>query len=232
MNLCLKLQSPEDYKIFAAGFPYGKLGMDLLDPCKSYHHHLAASALSTPSHDISQCRSVHIHTPNEAAIRLALNILNALPSQDVCDRLLDRYVVFEDLITHKPTLTFAHKSLRDTYGPYLTAPKDPKKPSFVSEKMCRNAFCLPGDSPTKNRHTWLVSFTGDNFRWEILGMLVALFGLAAISLPDWDPLLTSQDESRNDRRKFACDFPIDNDTDWLDWLNNADWTKGSMGDFG
>lgn len=28
------------------------------------------------------------------------------------------------------------------------------------------------------------------------------------------------------------DFPIDNDTDWLDWLNNADWTKGSMGDFG
>lgn len=178
--------------------------MELLDLYKIYHYFLAPSALSTPSHDISQCRSVHIHTPNEAAIRLGMNILNALPSQDVCDRLLDRYVVFEDLVTHKPTLTFAHKSLRDTYGPYLTAPKDPKKLSFVSEKMCRNAFCLPGDSPTKNRHTWLVSFTGDNFRWEILGMLVALFGLAAIPLPDWDPLLTSQDESRNDRRKFAC----------------------------
>lgn len=35
-------------------------------------------------------------------------------------------------------------------------------------------------------------------------MLVAMFGLGAISLPAWDPLLAAQDQSRNDRRKFAC----------------------------
>lgn len=35
-------------------------------------------------------------------------------------------------------------------------------------------------------------------------MLVAIFGLGAISLPDRGPLLAAQDESRNDRRNFAC----------------------------
>lgn len=34
-------------------------------------------------------------------------------------------------------------------------------------------------------------------------MLVAIFGLGAISLPDRGPLLAAQ-ESHNDRRKFAC----------------------------
>ena len=37
-------------------------------------------------------------------------------------------------------------------------------------------------------------------------MLLALFGLAVISLPDWDPLVVSQDQSGNDRRKVACDM--------------------------
>ena len=35
-------------------------------------------------------------------------------------------------------------------------------------------------------------------------MLVAFFGLATIKLPDWDALSKYQDQSRNDRRKFAC----------------------------
>lgn len=61
MNLFLKLQSPDDHQIFAAGSPYvekcpngflgptsysaiflehqGKLKMDLLNPCKSYNQH-------------------------------------------------------------------------------------------------------------------------------------------------------------------------------------------------
>lgn len=28
------------------------------------------------------------------------------------------------------------------------------------------------------------------------------------------------------------EFSTDGDTDWLDWLNNVDWTKGAWGDFG
>lgn len=133
-----------------------------------------------------------------------MNILNALPCQDVCERLLDRYVAFEDLVSHKSTLKSAHKSLWDTYGRYLQSPKIPGKLSFVSEIFCRIAFCLPGDDTPKNRHTWLASSTGDHFRWEILGVIVAIFGTAVTSLPDWDPLLATQDASRNERKRFAC----------------------------
>jgi len=28
------------------------------------------------------------------------------------------------------------------------------------------------------------------------------------------------------------DLPLEDDTDWLNWLNNVDWTKGSWADFG
>ena len=101
---------------------------------------------------------------------------------------LDRYVLSEDLVSHKQTLMFAHKSLWDTYGPFLTAAKDPGKLSLVSGKLCRNALCLAGNKMPKNQDSWLASLTGDRFRWVMFGMLLALFGLAAISLPAWDPL--------------------------------------------
>ena len=199
MNLWLELQSSDDDQILAAGSPYvekclngfldppansaifsdhlGKLGMDISDPCKSYHHHhqLATIELPPPSRKIHEFYNVNMLTPNEAALRLAMTILNILPSQDVCESLLDRFVVFEDLVSHKPILKFTHKSLCDTYVPYLTAPKDPGKLLFVSGKFCRNALCLPGDHTPKNGHTWLASFIGGPFEWEILGVLVAIF---------------------------------------------------------
>ena len=28
------------------------------------------------------------------------------------------------------------------------------------------------------------------------------------------------------------DPPVDDDTDWLEWLSNVDWTKGNWADFG
>ena len=28
------------------------------------------------------------------------------------------------------------------------------------------------------------------------------------------------------------DLPLEDDTEWLQWLNNVDWTKGSWADFG
>lgn len=44
--------------------------MDLLDPCKSYHnhhYHPIGDSLQSLPHDINDCHSVYIYTPNEAA---------------------------------------------------------------------------------------------------------------------------------------------------------------------
>lgn len=70
--------------------------------------------------------------------------------------------------------------------------------------MCRNAWSIPGGELPKNQQEWMIWVTGHDFRWALVGVFIAMFGLAAISLPDWYPLFKSQSEHRNDRRKFAC----------------------------
>jgi len=188
----------------------GKLDLGVLDPCKSYHKDTDNTSLCAFPHDMSFSHDVATHAhevdtqaPNAAAIRLGINILNALPSQEICERLIERYDVFEDIVSHKATIKITHRSFWDTYGPYLTEPKDPAKLSIVSEEMCRNAWSMLDTELPKNRVEWITWVTGRDFRWELLGVLIAMFGLAAISLPDWDSLLESQSERHNDRRKFA-----------------------------
>ena len=222
-NLPLHLQDSDGYEIFAAGSSYvekcpngflgptsysaiflehqGKLGIELLDPCKSFHKGSNGPQLC---HDISVPHNVSNHTPIAAAIRLGVDILNAIPSQKICEQLLDRYPVLGDVVSHAPTIRFAHQSFWSTYGSALKEPRDPAMLSVVSEELCRNAWSLLGANPPKGRQEWVSSFTGHCFRWEIVGVLLAMFGLSAMSLSDWDLLLTSQDENRSDRRKFAC----------------------------
>ena len=36
----------------------------------------------------------------------------------------------------------------------------------------------------------------------------------------------------NRETDVPLDRPIDDDTDWLEWLSNVDWTKGNWADFG
>lgn len=222
----LPLEHQNDYEIFAAGSPYvqkcpngflgptaysaifleqqGKLDLGLLDPCKSYHKHANGAGHGRLSHDISVPHDVAAHEPNAAAVRLGTNILNALPSRDICERLIKRYDVFYDIVSHKPSIKVNYKSFWDTYGQCLAEPKDPAKLSIVSGEMCRNAWSMLGGELPKSRHEWITWVAGHNFRWEMVGVFIAMFGLAAISLPDWDPLFISQNEHRNDRKKFAC----------------------------
>lgn len=144
------------------------------------------------SHDVAtHADEVDTQAPNTAVIRLGINILNALPSQEIYERLIERYDVFEDIVSHKPTIKITHRSFWDTYKPYLTEPKDPAKLSIVSEEMCRNVWSMLDTELPKNRVEWITYLTGRDFRWEWLGVLIAMFGLAAISLPDWFSLLES-----------------------------------------
>ena len=104
-------------------------------------------------------------------------------------------------MTHKSPIKIAHQSWWETYGVYLSESRDLDKLSVISEELCRNAWSLLKTELPKNQQEWC---QGHNHRWELLGVLLAIFGLAAMSLPDWDPLFATQDEHRNDRRKFAC----------------------------
>lgn len=226
-NLPLDLAYPDSYDFFTAGSSYvekcpngflgptaysaiflehqGKLDMDTLDPRRSYHKDPEDSRICSITQDIDVPHSASItRKPNRAAIRMGMFILNGLPSQEICVKLMDRYPVFEDIVSHGPTIKYALQSLWDTFGSHFKDPEKPAKLAVVSEQLCRNAWSLLGTELPKNRHEWVASFTGRNFRWELVGVLLAVFGLSAISLPEWDPLFMSQEESRNNRRKFAC----------------------------
>ena len=224
----LDLRPSDGYEILAAGSPYvqkcpngylgptaysaiflehqGKLDLGLLDPCRSYYKGTDDAGLCEHPHHVSVPHSVHCHAPNGAAIRLGMDILKEMPSRQVCERLIERYAVFEDIVSHKPTINVAHQSWWETYGDYLSVPRKSDKLSVVSEELCRNAWSLLETELPKNQREWAASCQGHNFRWELFGVLLAMFGLAAMSLPDWDPIFATQDEQRNDRRKFACNM--------------------------
>jgi hypothetical protein len=206
-----KTKSPIDlenravYAIFAAGSQYvqkcpngflgptasssiflekqGKLDSGLLYPCKSYHKHTDDVGLCASSHNNSIPHDVASHPPNAAAIRLGILILNALLSQGICERLIERYDVFQDIVLHKPSIRFNHKSFRDAYRQYLPEPKDPANLSIPSEEMRRNSWSIMGGGIPKNQQEWMIWVKGHDCRWDLVGIFIAMFGLAAISLP-------------------------------------------------
>ena len=216
----------DGYEIFAAGSAYvqkcpngylgptaysaifleqqGKLDMGFLDPCKGYYKYTDDARTCEHFHNFRVSHKIGCHTPTAAAIRLGVDILRAMPSQDICTRLVERYKVFDDIVSHRPTIKIAHQSWWDTYGSYLKEPQDATQLFAVSEELCRNAWSFLGAELPRNQQEWVDACQGHNFRWELLGVLLSMFGLAAMSLPEWDSLFATQDGQRNDKRKFAC----------------------------
>ena len=224
----MDLRQTNGYEIFAAGSSYvqkcpngylgptaysaifldhqGKLDMGHLDPCKGYYKYTDDAQICEHSHNLSVSHKIGCHTPTAAAIRLGADILKAMPNQDICTRLVERYGVFEDLVSHKPIIKIVHQSWWDTYGSYLEEPQDEAQLLSVSEELCRNAWSFLGTELPRNQNEWVASCQGHNFRWELLGVLLSMFGLAAISLPEWDSLFATQEGHPNHRRKFACNM--------------------------
>lgn len=225
-DAAVDLRGPDGYEIFAAGSTYvqkcpngylgptaysaifleqqGKFDMGLLDPCRGYYKSTDDAQICEHSHDLSVAHKIGSHAPTAAAIRLGADILKAMPSQDICARLIERYEVFENIVLDKPIIMNAHQSWWDTYGFQLKEPRDAKQLFAVSEQLCRNAWSFLGTELPRNQNEWVTSCQEHNFRWELLGVLLSMFGLAAISLPEWDSLFATQEEHRNDRIKFAC----------------------------
>ena len=224
-DAAVDLRQSDGYEIFAAGSSYvqkcpngylgptaysaiflehqGKLDMGLLDPCKGFYKYTDDAQICEHSHNLSVPHKIGCHTPTAAAIRLGADILKAMPSQDICTRLVERYEVFENIVLYKPMIKVAHQSWWDTYGSYLKEPQDAAQLFAVSEQLCRNAWSYLGIELPRNQNEWVTSCQGKNFRWEVLGVLLSMFGLAAMSLPEWDSLFATQEEHRNDRIKFA-----------------------------
>lgn len=133
-----------------------------------------------------------------------VRVLKRFPDRLLCDRLLERYFDVCDVLIPEPVIQHVHKSIWSTYEEHLSpsGKTNGKGLSAMSKELCRTAMTPLG--PSSNTRGWLESYSGKNLRWEILGNLFALFGLAFMTILDWDPLFTSSnDKKAYNKRQFS-----------------------------
>ena len=100
------------------------------------------------------------------SIDLGVRALQQLPSQDNCEKLLDRFFrVMDHTALHEPTIRYAHRSFWSRYGGCLASGKRSRL-AGISEELCNNGQSVLGTAMPDTFEQWRCSFTGSRFRWE------------------------------------------------------------------
>jgi hypothetical protein len=131
---------------------------------------------------------------------LGIKVLAALPNQSTFMSLLTRYwETGHECTFPKQGILQIAESLWDVFGKEMKD-RDTDGLERLSELMCKNAEKALED--TEDYQSWLASVTGENLRWESLGMVIASLTTAILSLPDREPFFTG----RKDRRTLAVEM--------------------------
>lgn len=83
------------------------------------------------------------------------------------------------------------KKFFESYGRYLEEPRTHQNLAIVSRALCKNTVqnAANGLLVPKSSDIFIDSFTGDNSRWDMLGIIFVVFGFVALCLPSTDPFL-------------------------------------------
>jgi hypothetical protein len=99
------------------------------------------------------------------------------------------------------------ESIWSTYGSFLKEPRSKEGMERFSKILCENSQkVLQEPSGDQDYAKWLESFSGDNLRWEILGLVYSALTSATLSLPERDAFFCTQKGSRRDRKVFAVEM--------------------------
>ena len=114
--------------------------------------------------------------------------LRFFPSRELSQTLLDRYFEVCELLVHQQVIYHCHETFWSTFGHGLGPQKSREQAAAISKSLCSNAMSqLPVAADARQ---WLASFSNEKMRWEIVGNLFAIFGLASMTLSDWNPLFS------------------------------------------
>jgi hypothetical protein len=101
-----------------------------------------------------------------ARTTLGIKLLNLLPNQATCDRLMELYASKgTDKGFHKPTVIYCMASLWSTFGQVLRHPRKSKDLREVAQLFSRNTMSVLRD--TDDPDMWLSQLAGRNLRWEM-----------------------------------------------------------------
>lgn len=138
---------------------------------------------------------------NKSRMRAGIQAIRHFPSRAVCSRLLDAVAIHEFVLSN----TLAGSALQrfwDLYEKDFDTPRSCAKMSRVVLDLCETGKTpMPGE-PEHNQ-TLLDWLLGPRLRWEMLGTLFTFFGMAFISLQEWDPVF-SLPEMHGMNRKTAA----------------------------
>lgn len=136
---------------------------------------------------------------------LGVKVLNQLPNQATCDRLFEIYANKSfDKSFHKPTMIFCMSSLWSTFGQALRQPRKSKDLRDIAQVLSRNTMSVLRDADDAD--TWLDSLSGQNLRWELMGLLFCSMGNVLLGTPEEDSFWATQSGRRTRRRDFAMEM--------------------------
>jgi hypothetical protein len=167
-----------------------------LDANGEERKHLPTYPYGTPLMDMDGSNSP------TARRNLMLEVVEKLPSGDVCFGLLDRYknvhISMADVLVRH-----AVETLWQTFGGYLATPRVPEKLMGITDVLFANAQTPYPTTAPDDGMDWLDTFMGPNMRFETLGLLFCYFGTAYQALPDWDELLKDPGNPGHDRKQIV-----------------------------
>jgi hypothetical protein len=141
-------------------------------------------------------------------IALGAKLLKAFPDRHTFNFLLEWFYekVHEQSIIKHAVMSCA-ESIWSTYGSFLKEPRSKEGMERFSKILCENSQkVLQEPSGDQDYAKWLESFSGDNLRWEILGLVYSALTSATLSLPERDAFFCTQKGSRRDRKVFAVEM--------------------------
>lgn len=132
-----------------------------------------------------------------------LTILHALPSEAICEKLLEKNAGAGDPLLPLPLMRAAITSLWETFEDNLTQPRTDKKLEEIVDVLRTNEAvqwtCI-GDNTFGD---WPNICCGRLLRWEMLGMIFTFLGLAFIHLHSDDAVFETLPEGENTRQICA-----------------------------
>lgn len=131
---------------------------------------------------------------------LVLQVLENIPSAEVCFGLLNKYKnihisMIDVLVRH------VVETLWKTFGGHLASPRSPEKVAAIADVLFANAqIPYPATAPDDGMD-WLDTFMGPNLRFESLGLFFCFLGMSYQALPKWDDLLKDQESPHRDSKQ-------------------------------
>lgn len=136
-------------------------------------------------------------------LKRCLRILHALPSEDTCTKLLDRFVLAKDTLLAIPLMRVTITSFWLEFRHQLAEPRSDRNLREIADVLKTNQdipwTCI-GDPAFGE---WPDLCCGRQLRWEMLGLMCTTFGLAFMHLQASEPLIAELPEAKNGRQVIA-----------------------------